>query len=224
MATKEISDIVNRAELVLRTAYAGLDMMRLSSGAKKDLGLRNVLTFGRSVTFVIQNLSSKCERFEDWYKPHQDRLKSDPVFSFFRDARNNLEKQGRLEIATSAHIKSFGDEEMKVLSADRPPGATAFFIGDQLGGSGWEVPLPNGEKLKYYVEMPSDIAVVEQSFAGSLAEKYLSDNKQTALELCEQYLAGLSDIVDSAREYFLAQPAAQIYRGSRLPPYIKVIK
>ncbi|MCF7747502.1 hypothetical protein GLP43_07970 [Sulfitobacter sp. M39] len=221
---KEISEIIDRAELVLRAAYAGLEMMRLSSGAKKDLGLRNVLTFGRSVTFVVQNLSSKSEVFEEWYKPHQDKLKSDPVFSFFRDARNNLEKQGRLEVSTSAQIKRFGDAEMNALSAEKPPGATGFFIGDQLGGSGWEVPLPNGETIKFYVDMPSDVAVVEQTFAGDLAEKYLGKCDKTALELCERYLAGLSEIVDGAREHFLNQPPAQIYNGNRLPPYIRVVK
>jgi ABC-type anion transport system duplicated permease subunit len=58
-------------------------MMRSEKGSQKNLGLRNVLTFARSVTFVLQNLSSKSEDFDNFYTPHQEKMKADPVFSFF---------------------------------------------------------------------------------------------------------------------------------------------
>ena len=40
----------------------------------------------------------------------------------------------------------------------QPPGATSFFIGDELGGTGWEVPQPDGstEKVLYF-DLPEEI-------------------------------------------------------------------
>ena len=38
-----------------------------------------------------------------------------------------------------------------------PEGANGFFIGDNLGGSGWEVYLPDGSTEKYYVAMLDEI-------------------------------------------------------------------
>ncbi len=39
-----------------------------------------------------------------------------------------------------------------------PPGAQGFFIGDSLGGSGWEIQLPDGSTEKFYVALPPEIA------------------------------------------------------------------
>jgi len=39
----------------------------------------------------------------------------------------------------------------------QPPGATSFFIGDELGGTGWEVSQPDGSTEKYYIDLPEEI-------------------------------------------------------------------
>ncbi len=224
MAIDEVQEIIERADDTLRAAFMGLDMMNSASGKTKKLGLRNVLTFARSVTFVLQNLSGKDPRFESWYSPHQEAMKHDQVFCFFRDARNNLEKQGRLETKHSTNVHFFGSEVMAQFEKQRPPGAESFFIGDNLGGSGWEIKLPSGEKEKFYVNMPEEIATVELQFSGHLAEKYLESNDQTVVEHSKYVLNRLSLLVDDARLFFLGQPAPQLLNGRRLPAFIKVVK
>ena len=220
----EVAAIIRRSDEVLRTAYAGLEMMKSPSGLTQNIGLRNVLTFGRSVTFVLQNLNGKHDRYEEWYQPKQERMKSSKLFSFFRDARNNLEKQGKLDISTSVHGMAFTSEKMSAFEAERPPGATSFFFGDSLGGSGWIVKLPNGEDLHYYVQVPESIAKVEQYFSGALAEKYFGASSDSTLELAKIYLGELSEIVDDASKFFLNEEPAQMHNGKRLPPHLRIAK
>lgn len=221
--TVELAEIIDRADAVLRTALSGLSMMRSENGNTKNVGLRNVLVFGRSVTFVLQNLRGKHPLFDGWYAKQTTEMAKDPVFTFFREARNHLEKKGQLEVATSAVIHSFSSDTMALLEAQKPNGATAFFIGDQLGGSGWEVQLPDGTSQKFYVEPPSDVAVVDQVFSGELAHLYLPSDSRSTLELATYYTDALARIVDDARQVFLDQPASQTQAGVRLPPYLRVV-
>lgn len=153
----EVEAILQRVEDTLETARHGLSDLLNPSRSRRNTGLRNLITFGRSVSFVIQNLRGvEGLNFDAWYQPHQDAMKADPLMRYFVDARNELEKQGRLSVATSAHVRSFSSSDMQKFG--RPPvGAKAFFIGDHLGGSGWEVELADGTTEKYYVELPSSI-------------------------------------------------------------------
>lgn len=219
-----VTEIIRRADEVLRVAYVGLETMKSPSGFTKNIGLRNVLTFGRSVTFVLQNLRSKDERFEQWYEPHSQKMKNDPIFCFFRDARNDLEKKGKLGVATSMEINSFSSYDMSRLEKDRPPGATSFFIADALGGSGWIVDLPNGEKLTYYIELPQSIGKVEQYFSSDISKKYLQDNDRSTVDLAMYFLDELSVIVNDARRFFLNQPSSSTHFKRRIPGYLRVVK
>jgi hypothetical protein len=173
-------------------------------------GLRNLIVFGRSVTFVLQNLRSVIpEEFDVWYGPHQEALRNDPLMRYFVEARNELEKQGKLNVATSAFIRSFSSDDIKKFG--RPPvGATSFFIGDQLGGTGWEVELAGGTKEKYYVELPVSIGEVKQHFANLPLAKAPELREATVEELCQRYLEKLAQIVALARQTFLGEvPSAK---------------
>jgi hypothetical protein len=199
-------------------------MMRDPSGRKKDAGLRNVLVFGRSVTFVLQNLRSIESSFDDWYEPHLAKMKADPVMQYFKDARNNLEKQGRIDVKTSVSINALNDETMKLMQKTKPPGAKAMFIGDQLGGSGWEVELQDGETLSYYVDLPIEIGVVEQSFILPNSGKFNSLKNKSTFELTEHFLGVLSEIVNDANRTFADANPSQSINGRRIPSYLKVVK
>lgn len=128
IATKEI---LNRAEEILRTAELGMSDMGGNRSQRRLSGLRNVIVFGRSVTWVLQNLKGKQEGFEDWYTEKQALMRSDPIFVYFTEARNNLEKQGKLSLSTSAYISSFSSSDISKFGPP-PAGEKAFFIGDQL--------------------------------------------------------------------------------------------
>lgn len=215
----EIEAVLQRADETLQTAMLGLSDLLDSSRDRRMSGLRNVIAFGRSVTFVLQNLRSVVrEEFDAWYEPHQKSLKNDPLMRYFVEARNELEKQGKLSVSTSTHIRFFSSTDIAKLG--RPPtGAKGFFIGDQFGGSGWEVELADGSMEKYYVDLPSSIAEVKQHFS-NLPEAMAPELKgATVEELSQRYLERLESLVFAARTHFLGtetQPAAGRPRPSHL--------
>ena len=81
-------------------------------------------------------------------------MRDNADFRYLYDLRTQLLKEGVLGgISASAHIEHFDTRQLAELP--RPPGASGFFIGDQLGGSGWIVKLEDGSEERFYVELPS---------------------------------------------------------------------
>jgi hypothetical protein len=219
----EIEAVLLRVDETLQTAKLGLSDLLDTGRARRMAGLRNLIAFGRSVTFVLQNLRSVVrDEFDRWYEPHQKSLKDDPLMRYFVEARNELEKQGRLSVTTRAYIRSFSSDDIRKFG--RPPiGAKGFFIGDQLGGCGWEVALADGSTEKYYVELPSSIGEVTQHFS-NLPEAMSPELKgATVEELCQRYIERLTVLVDSARSHFIgvSEKAAE---GKQKVPHLRRIK
>jgi hypothetical protein len=128
--------ILTRAEETLQTARFGYQDLIGPERQRRVSGLRNLIVFGRAVTFVIQNLRSVLgDSFDQWYAPEQEAMKLDPLMRYFVEARNAIEKQGRINLTTSATIHSFSTSDLSRFGTP-PPGAQGFFIGDQLGGTG----------------------------------------------------------------------------------------
>lgn len=48
-----------------------------------------------------------------------------------------------------------------------PPGAKDFYLTDELGGSSWEVELPDGSTTKYYAQLPDGIQCGSQQISSS---------------------------------------------------------
>jgi hypothetical protein len=218
MSTDEIERALSRAKQVLETAYFGLRVLRSSNMSERSAGLRNVLVFGRSVTFVIQNLSSivGSEIFAQWYSPHQETMKRDPLMKYFVEARNNLEKQGRLDVGIAAEFNCSSEDIRKGLGPP-PPGAVSAFIGDSTGGSGWEIDVGNGETIKYYVNFPQSFANVKQVFH-SMPDTIPDHLQEMAVdELCEMVLGKLTAVLDDAYKVFLSKPKTKV-------PYLRLVK
>lgn len=219
----DIEAVLQRVDETLATARIGLSDLLDTSRNRRMSGLRNLIAFGRSVTFVLQNLRSVVgDEFDAWYEPHQQSLKNDLLMRYFVDARNELEKQGKLSVGTSAHIHSLSPGD--IAKFGRPPvGATSFFIGDQLGGSGWEVQLADGSTEKYYVELPASIAEVKQHFS-NLPEAMAPELKgATVEELSQRYLERLAALVAAARIHFLGAPTP-LETGRQRPTYLRRVK
>lgn len=109
---ESISEVLVRTEQTLETAKHGFDDLVSKNKVRRFTGLRNLIVFGRSVTFVLQNLKSVVgkDRFDSWYEPHQESMKQDVVMKYFVKLRNELEKQGRLPVSSSARIHNFSSD------------------------------------------------------------------------------------------------------------------
>jgi hypothetical protein len=116
------------------------------------------VVFGRSVTYVLK-LMRRIDRlaFDDWYSFFKEEMSADPLMRYFNTLRNSVLKEGELQTTSTTHINHLNTDDLLPFLSNPPPGASNFFIGDQVGGSGWEIELPDGQSVKYYVQLPSAI-------------------------------------------------------------------
>ena len=123
-------------------------------------GLRNLVVFGHATTQAIQNLRSVEPAFDEWYGPVQAELRADPLMKFFWDLRSQILKEGSAgPIGNAVHIKHLNTKDLQPILSNPPPGARGFFIGDAVGGSGWEIRLPDGSTTKYYIALPPEVSM-----------------------------------------------------------------
>jgi hypothetical protein len=220
----EIEAVLHRVEETLQTAMHGLDDVLAVQRDRRMSGLRNLIVFGRSVTFVLQNLRSVVDDgdFDAWYTPRQEAMKASPLMRYLVYARSALEKQGKLSVATGARLNSLSTNDIKKFG--RPPAnARSFFIGDQLGGTGWEVELPDGSKVKYYVELPTSVGEVKQQFSDFPVTKALELADRSVEDLCRTYVAELTQLVAAARNRFISS-SRQADGAKRRATHLRLVK
>lgn len=183
---------------ILRAARQRLDFAAegwndyLLGGSRRPSGLHNFVTHGRGVTFVIQNLRGKANGFDDWYSVIEKRLRADPVCVWFKDLRNQMEKQGRAETASAFMGASFSPDD---LMRSAPPGTVGIGIGDSWGRSQYNVQLADGSVTEVYFTVPDWVGSVTTYVKGAPDGRPIE-------ELGAHYLAVLEDILDDAESSF----------------------
>jgi hypothetical protein len=202
-AQRSTADILRDAEQTMETAEFGYRLLANRNPALKLPGLRNVAVFGRAVTLVLQNLRSTEKKFDEWYGGYQKQMEKDELMRYFVTLRNNIEKRGKISTSVTIHNLTLRMPGDLLRLAPPPPGATGFFIGDQLGGSGWEVKRPDGSVEKYYVALPSEIASVTLHFPDPPVTHLGQRILDTSIEnLCKLYLEYLRRVLDAAKTKF----------------------
>lgn len=68
------------------------------------LNLNSLLTTLRQVSFMIQKDKEKIPDFDPWYESWQERMREDRLMTWLKDARNLVEKQGDLDLASTARV------------------------------------------------------------------------------------------------------------------------
>jgi hypothetical protein len=85
------SQTVSRAGTMLRMVLQGLRDMQESGEDRILLGFLGVVVFGRSMTFVMQNLRTHDRvAFDIWYDPWRTEMKDDPLMRYFCDLRSKV--------------------------------------------------------------------------------------------------------------------------------------
>ncbi len=199
--------ILAKARETLDTAALGLHDFEGADPARRMVGLRNLVVFGRSVTFVLQTLRRVDRvRFDAWYAPHQKAMQQDALLRYFNDLRTSILKEGGPETSQVVHIWHLDTNDLAPVMANPPPGAKSFFMGDRLGGSGWEVELPDGTVVKYYVALPAAVRMeVSFLFPDPPTEhggQLIADTSVSAL--CHLYIDHLSRLLVEAETEFAA--------------------
>jgi len=194
--TKQILEDANR---MLSTVGFGYKVLAYGSPKNKMSGLMNLVVFGRAVTNVLQNLRSTEPSFDEWYKKYVEEMKNSPELKYFYDLRSVILKEGRLKVGTSAYINHLNVPNDLARLPKPPPflKIKSFFIGDSLGGTGYEVLLSDGSTEKYYIELPQDIGKVDLIFSDVPSLKNIS-----VVTLSRQYLEYLTKMVKDVNATF----------------------
>lgn len=208
MVKSATAEIFARVKETLATARLGLRDVIHGGPERRLAGLRNLVVFGRAVTNVLQNLRGPEPAFESWYQPYVTEMRDDPLLRYFYVLRSEILKEGKLKTGSMLHIKRFEfPKDMQRLGSP-PPGAGAFFMGDQAGGTGWEIKLPNGEIEKFYVDIPGDIGTSEVQLADApKTHKGLAIPDPRIETLARLYFDYLTGMVDDARSTFAERHA-----------------
>ncbi|MDF3115819.1 hypothetical protein KPA94_20545 [Burkholderia semiarida] len=203
----DIGVVLKQTEDTLVTARYGYSDLIGDDQARRMVGLRNFVVFGRSVSYALQNLRGVVGKteFDEWYLPKQEAMSKDPVCKHMNSVRNEILKEGKLGVAGFGHLKSFSTDDLARFP--KPGGAEAFFMFDATGGSGWTVRLPDGSTEPYYVELPGDIGSWKQYFVGFDDKKFGEVGVRSVEEVAKHYLDILEGLVADAKRHFLANAA-----------------
>ncbi len=201
MPNQAVQEVLRRARDVFNTASRGLEDTR-SNPARRITGIHNAVVFGRAVTNVLENLRSKDSRFDGWYAEISAALSADPLMKYFYKLRSQILKQGVSGTSTYAHIKKFNFPQDMRQFGPPPANARGFFIGDQHGGSGWEVDISQGVVEKFYVELPPEIGVAGLYFRDTPGADQSAPPDLDAVALCGKYLDRKEDILKRAESFF----------------------
>jgi hypothetical protein len=200
------ADVLRKTREMLRAAQRGLADLLGDEPTMGPIGLYNIAVFGRSVTLVLQNLRTiDRKKFDEWYAPHSKVLSTDPLFyKYFNELRNEILKEGPPDLNIEMYVPLINDEIRDELMANRPPGARGFFIGDRLGGSGWQVVLPDGTEQKYYVKLPPELGIrMSLHLPNPPTEHLRKPLRDTSIEnLTRLYVNYLSELVADAEKQF----------------------
>lgn len=205
------ADVLSNAKEILATAKRGLDDLTGRDPTRKTSGLHNVAVFGRSVTLVLQNLRSvNRQSFDAWYEPRVQAMAKEPLFSYFRELRNTILKQGPPKPSSHVYVGSFNTADLAKFPA--PPGAKGFFIGDQLGGSGWVVEMPDGSTEKFYIELPVHMGVKASWHLPDPPSEFEGQPiTDTSIEnLSKIYVGALTKLVQEAESEFGQRPKLRL--------------
>lgn len=190
------------------------------AGQLRDI-INRVAVEGRSVTNILQKLRGAVQGFDDWYKRYVGEMRNDELLRFFYDLRTQSLKEGEDSIIGGSYDtrKQRGTLIMKGqdfifvgVNPDgteyrefhpKPANAVAAFVGDEQGGSGWEVMNSDETKSNVYVKIRGLDPAIELHFStppkihlGQLIED------TSARNLCTLYVSYLLKMVQDAEKYF----------------------
>ena len=187
---------------MLEMARAGLADATGPDPRRRRPGLMNLFTYGRSVTLTIQTMKNTDPAFAAWWEPYQERMKADPLMQFFNKTRTEVLHEGELTTGSHTVVGAHGPVDMGELARElqkhAPPNAESTFLGDALGGNGWEVRMPDGSLAKVYFELPEGVDVESSLTLADPPDQHDGQRITDASigNLGRLYIAALTGIVD----------------------------
>jgi hypothetical protein len=180
----------------------GLTEMRSTESGAQLAGLMNLVTFGRAVTNMLQNIRSiDADLFDLWYAPFQEEMTSDPLLRYFYLLRSEILKEGPPRPIRGFYVKG----PFSLSTADGPPGTKGVSVTPI--GLVYHVEFPDGTKESYRAPFPPEAKARATWHMPNTPTMHLSRpiENDEIVPLAEMYVAYLTKLVHLAETYFLAE-------------------
>jgi hypothetical protein len=155
--------VIANTQEILDMARSGLAAATGADPRQRRPGLMNLFTYGRSVTLTIQTMKHVDPSFEAWWKPYQDKMAADPLMKYFNTTRTDVLHEGELQTWNYTVMGQNGPIDLgqllQELGQHAPPNTIGTFFGDQHGGNGWEVLMPDGTRQTVYFQLPEGVGI-----------------------------------------------------------------
>lgn len=195
------NQVLKEAEDTLFTAKLGYQLIMGKDPKARIAGFRNVVVFGRAVTNVLQNLRSIVGiSFDEWYNPKVKEMSTDKIMQYLYKLRSQILKEGTLN--TSASVSFSGNPYELIQRYKTPPNAKGFFIGDRIGGCGWEIDIGDGKTENFYVDVPNNLPGFSLVMDVKLSDAPIELLDKNIHELSDYYLKYLERLVMEAKSLF----------------------
>lgn len=128
-------------------------------------------------------------------------MQKDPLMRFFYLLRSEILKDGQFD--KPSYYLYISKLRIPEDLGEPPKNAKTIFVGDQLGGVGWIVELPDGSEEKYYVRLPSTIAITDFFFSKG-PESHLDQkiSGESVTQMSFRYMAYLSKMLADCKKQF----------------------
>jgi hypothetical protein len=194
--------VLTKVRDTLHDAQLALEGLRRDPDPRRQAAaFSNVVVWGRAVTNVLQQLRSRVVGFDDWYAPWKAEMEGDPLLKWLYRWRSRILKQGD-------RPPSLGGVDLRAMLPglelpQAPPNATTFFLGDETGGLGWIVRLPDGSLGKIYLAVPEGAAANVLTLTDA-PDSHLGARitDHCAAHIAELYLHYLERLVHTAETTF----------------------
>jgi hypothetical protein len=197
-----ITEILRIAHESLDTAHLGYAMVR-DVPSRRLPGLRNVVMFGNLVAASFEELRDCGPAGAGWYKSIRKKIADSPVARLFRELHAEFRKRDAAGVSSQARLRTFNYPADLDKLGKRPPRATELFMGDEIGGTGWEVVLAPDRRGRFYVVLPAEYGTVDVFLSGTAIVQTSRDPRPIDIvDTCDRYVSLLDDTLRGAELQF----------------------
>lgn len=178
---------LQHARDALDTAFQGYTVVK-DHPARRTAGFRNVVVFGAHVRKALEDLPP--------LKPKVKEFRNSVVARLFSQLSDEIRKREAQGLDTRARVVGFNYPADVPKLGKRPAHSRELFMGDELGGVGWEVEVLPGVVEKYYAILPAAYGTVDEFLSFTAVVQTSRDPRPIdAAKVCEQYIVSLEEIL-----------------------------
>jgi len=199
--TELAQEFLQRTRQALDTAFQGYFVLK-DHPARRTAGFRNVIIFGQTVRKVLEELPRVSDEFDKWHKPIRQEFKTSVLMKLFAQLLAEIRKRETDAIGSTARVVGFNYPADVPKLGKRPAYARELFMGDEIGGIGWEVEVLPGVVEKYYAIVPAAYGTVEEFLSFTAVVQTAKDPRPIdAIKVCEQFITTLEKVLRGAEQH-----------------------